>query len=118
MNHHFHQRYRSVPCSTEYKRGISGRGFSDLGQVQGQDQDQGQGQDQKWRQRSALQQQMVLALTLTLVLTLVLAQITKVPLLKYLCSHILPLVGPGVGKRQYKKPKKSNPRAQKSIKIK
>ena len=38
------------------------------------------------RQRSALQQQMVLALTLTLVLTLDLAQITKLPLLNYLCS--------------------------------
>ena len=32
---------------------------------------------------------MVLALTLTLVLTLVLAQITKVPLLKYLCSLLI-----------------------------
>ena len=30
--------------------------------------------------------------------------------------HILPLVGPGVGFRQCKKPKKSNPRAQKSSK--
>ena len=59
-----------------------------MGQVQGQD--QGQGQDQiKWRQRSALQQQMVLALTLTRVLTLVLAQITKVPLLKYFCSLLI-----------------------------
>ena len=56
--------------STEYKRGISKRGFNDLGQVQGQDQDQGQGQDQIVRQRSALQQQMVLALTLPLVLVL------------------------------------------------
>ena len=52
-----------------------------MGQVQGQDQGQGQGQDQvKLRQRSALQQQMVLALTLDL------AQITKLPLLNYLCS--------------------------------
>ena len=59
--------------STVYRRVFSGRGFSDLGQVQGQSQDQGQGQDQKWRQRSALQQQMVLALTLTLVLVLTLA---------------------------------------------
>ena len=31
--------------------------------------------------------------------------------------HILPLVGPGVGFRQCKQPKKSNPRAQNSPKI-
>ena len=58
-----------------------------MGQDQGQDQGQGQGQDHLLLQRAALPQlYLVLALTLTLVLTLDLAQITKVPLLKYLCS--------------------------------
>ena len=52
--------------SIEYKRGISGRGFSDLGQVQGQDQDQGQGQDHLLLQRAALPPFLVLALTRTL----------------------------------------------------
>ena len=32
-------------------------------------------------------------------------------------SHILPLVGPGVGFRQCKKPKKSNPRAQNGLAV-
>ena len=71
------------------KRSYQGRNIWDdpiIEKSQDQDQGQGQGQDQKLRQRSALRQQMVLALTLTLVLTLVLAQITKVPLLKYFCS--------------------------------
>ena len=56
-----------------------------MGQVQGQD--EGQGQDHLLLQRAALPQlYLVLALTLTLVLTLDLAQITKLPLLNYLCS--------------------------------
>ena len=73
-----------------FKRTYQGRNIWDdpiIEKSQDQDQGQGQGQDQiKLRQRSALQQQMVLALTLTLVLTLDLAQITKLPLLNYLCS--------------------------------
>ena len=59
--------------STVYKWGFSGRGFSDLGQVQGQDQDQGQAQDHLLLQRAALPPFLVLALTLVLVLTLALA---------------------------------------------
>ena len=56
---------------------------------QNQEQGQGQGQDHLLPQRAALPQlYLVLAMTLTLVLTLVLAQITKVPLLKYLCSFL------------------------------
>ena len=65
--------------------GLSGRGCNDLGQVQGQDKDQGQ--DLLLLQRAALPLYLVLALTLVLVLTLDLAQITKQPLLNYLCSR-------------------------------
>ena len=58
-----------------------------MGQVQGQDQGQGQGQDHLLLQRAALPQlYLALTLVLTLVLTLDLAQITKLPLLNYLCS--------------------------------
>ena len=64
--------------STVYRRGFSGGGFCDVGQVQGQDQDQGQGQDHLLLQRAALP--LYLVLTLVLALTMDLAQITK-PLL-------------------------------------
>ena len=68
-----------IVWSTVYRRVFSGRGFSDLGQVQGQDQDQGQGQDHLLLQRAALPPFLVLALTLVLVLTLDQGQVQTPP---------------------------------------
>ena len=59
---------RVASVSTEYERGSSKRGYSDLSQVKGQD--QGQGQDHWLLQRAALPQFPVPALILVLVLTL------------------------------------------------
>ena len=88
--------------------GLNIRGDPIIEKSQDQDQGQGQGQDHLLPQRAALPHFLVLALTLTLVLVLRFFNYRVVPDIPSLSSsHILPLVGPGVGFIQCHSPKQA-----------